>query len=54
MAKGSGKSGNDPLDDLEKTQAALRDSIEQSKKLTEKSQKLIDKVRDQREADRQG
>lgn len=43
------KNRTEALDDLEQTQAALRDSIEESKKLTEKSQELIDKMREQQE-----
>ena len=38
------------LDDIEQTQAALRDSIEEAKKLAEKSERLIKKHR--KEVDR--
>lgn len=37
----------DPLAEIEKTQKQLRDNIEESKQLVEKTQKLLKKAKDQ-------
>ncbi|MBO9581778.1 MAG: hypothetical protein J7498_12885 [Sphingobium sp.] len=39
------KGPDQTFDDIEETQAALRDSIEQAKALTEKSERLIKQYR---------
>lgn len=49
MAKGRKAKADAELDKIEETQAALRDSIEQSKKLAEQSQNLLDEHRKHRD-----
>ena len=43
----SKKPKTDPLAEIEKAQAQLRDNIEESKQLVEKTQRLLQKAKDQ-------
>jgi len=43
----SKKPKTDPLAEIEKAQAQLRDNIAESKQLVEKTQKLLQKAKDQ-------
>jgi len=45
---------DDSLEEFEKNQAALRESIEESKRLAQKSQKLLDEHRKQMDPEREG
>jgi hypothetical protein len=45
------RSKRDPLLEIEKTQEALRDNIEESKRLIQKSQQLLEKAKAAKKAD---